>query len=161
MIAGSVHMRSTAVNINASTHGGVNASTHGGGGGGFLGSTHGGSGGFLGSTHGGGGGFLGSTHGGFLGASTHGGTGISPSKGLRSTLGLSKRGDPLANVFTLKSVGSVVPEKGLSGAYGKIASFGLVQHPYFTSGCYVLSSKSNNFAIVQVKSCTAHSEWFH
>jgi hypothetical protein len=76
-------------------------------------------------------------------------------------MGLGKRGglsaiigggaDPLAVVFSLKSVGALQPERGLSAAYGRIASFGLVQHQYFSTGTYVLASKGNTFAIVQVQ----------
>lgn len=127
-IAGSGHFRS---GNSGGSH--VSASLHGGS--------------VSGSTHGGGGGFLSS--------SVHG-TG----KALRGGLGLGKRGtitsligggtDPLASVFSLKSMGAVAPEKALAASYGKIASFSLLQHPYFASGCYLLSAKGNTFGIVQV-----------
>jgi hypothetical protein len=129
-LSGSMH--NDVGGVSSSVHGSISSSVHGGG---FLGS----------STHGGG----------FLGSSTHGGS----KGGIRTSLGLGKRGglsaiigggaDPLAAVFSLKSVGAVQPEKGLS-AYGKIASFGLVQHPYFSTGTYMLTSKGNTFAILQV-----------
>ena len=59
--------------------------------------------------------------------------------------------DPLATVFSLKAFGSVAPEKGLvASSYGKLASFAVLQHPSFTSGCYAVCAKTNNFAILQV-----------
>lgn len=119
--------------------GGMGYSSHGGGA-----SMHGGS-----STHGG------SARGG-SGAFFASGTGSAPLKSMR----LGKRGslaamiggtvDPLDKVMVMKSVGSVAPEKALSAYYGKLSSFATVHHPYFTSGCYVLTAKANCFAIVQV-----------
>ena len=63
--------------------------------------------------------------------------------------------DPLAQVFALKSLGAVAPEKALQqGNYGRLSSIGLVHHPLFTAGgCYVVNSKANTFAILQVSYC--------
>jgi hypothetical protein len=147
VLSGGAHMRDER-NSSASTHAGGTQGTHG--------STHGGS--FSSSTHGGGGGggggFLSSSiHGGFLGSSVHG-------KGVRASMGLKRSSitsfigggvDQLAAVFSLKAVAALAPEKAAAGAYGKITSFGLMLHPYFTSGCYVLCSKTNTIAIMQVR----------
>jgi hypothetical protein len=147
VLSSGAHMRDER-SSSASTHAGGTLGTHG--------STHGGS--FSSSTHGGGGGggggFLGSSiHGGFLGSSVHG-------KGVRASMGLKRSSitsfigggvDQLASVFSLKAVAALAPEKAAAGAYGKITSFGLMLHPYFTSGCYILCSKANTFAIMQVR----------
>jgi hypothetical protein len=156
VLSGGAHMRDER-SSSASTHAGGTQGTHGSThGGSFSSSTHGGGGG------GGGGGFLGSSiHGGFLGSSVHG-------KGVRASLGLKRSSitsfigggvDQLASVFSLKAVAALAPEKAAAGAYGKITSFGLMLHPYFTSGCYVLCSKANTFAIMQVSTvCLSFNE---
>lgn len=58
--------------------------------------------------------------------------------------------DPLASVLSLKSLGAMAPQKSLHATYGKISSIGVVQHPYFTLGCYVVAARGNTFAILQV-----------
>lgn len=59
--------------------------------------------------------------------------------------------DPLATVPSLKTLGALAPHKSLSAVYGKMASVGVVHHPSFTSGCYVINSRANTFAILQVQ----------
>eukprot|EP01032_Pedospumella_encystans_P018812 gene18812-21407_t len=128
--------------------GSMNASMHGAGG--MGGSMHGS---IQGSVHGG------------VGASTHG---ISPTKGIGGLRpSLTKRSsiasisslitgsvDPLATVPSLKTLGALAPHKSLAASYGKMTSVGVVHHPYFTSGCYVVNSRANTFAILQDKGST-------
>lgn len=61
--------------------------------------------------------------------------------------------DPLASVLSLKTLGAMAPQKSLHAAYGKLSAIGLVQHPYFTLGCYAVASRGNTFAILQVCMC--------
>lgn len=84
--------------------------------------------------------------------------------GLRSTMGkrssistissmITGAVDPLASVLSLKTLGAMAPQKSLHAAYGKLSAIGLVQHPYFTLGCYAVASRGNTFAILQVCMC--------